>query len=240
MEWVQKIGEVTGQNLMMSLERKMSFISYVYTLNENPNNNAILECINGNVHFKRYYWDVLKAARKLHECGIIHGDIKADNVVWDARKQRIKFIDFGMSHKIKDQRKIIQQYKKTLVNNSKMENSLKIKHPEIGKLLYTMATLDLKRFQECPILAEMYTWEPGGSCLLDLFLLQTLGKPFGDFYRDARCVLTDYIRAWNLNKEEMQKIEENMDKEKILKGIETMYTFKLRIQDQICRDYNSL
>lgn len=45
----------------------------------------------------KYFWQMLSAIEHMHSCGIVHRDVKPDNILID-EEANLKIIDFGLGN----------------------------------------------------------------------------------------------------------------------------------------------
>ena len=126
-----RIGRTRSETKLLKKVEKLIPVPKVLELNE-TNKTIILENISGKklskhlekIDFKKVGFQIGKDLAKLHDFGIIHGDLTTSNLI--LKKEKVFFIDFGLgfhSNRIED----------CAVDLHLLKEALNAKHPTISK-----------------------------------------------------------------------------------------------------------
>ncbi len=92
----------------------------IYSVSEN---NIVMEKLENTCKHKKFTKEIGREIAKLHDAGIIHGDLNLINII-TTKDKKIYFIDFGLgflSNKIEDKATDLLVFKKTLLACKKTE-----------------------------------------------------------------------------------------------------------------------
>jgi len=93
------------------------------------NGKMLSKCLDKSLDYPKICRQIGKDLAKLHNAGIIHGDLTTSNIVLEKKSDKIFFIDFGLgfhSDKIEDR----------AVDLHLIKGALKAKHPKISKIAF--------------------------------------------------------------------------------------------------------
>jgi len=52
----------------------------------------------GEKECKKYMWQLLSAVEHIHKCGVLHRDLKLENLMLTTQDASLRVIDFGLAH----------------------------------------------------------------------------------------------------------------------------------------------
>lgn len=203
-----------------------------YCLHLKPENDGFSSIIYNHMESNRsVFIPLFKALKKIHDCGIIHRDIKDDNFAIDIGKGIVKIIDFGLAIKKEDFQKELNNTT-TNLQNSKFAKDF----PELFKMIQDSVTTLPTGYENCPMMMELYRVQDG-YWVYSLFRTNLLFSELGD---DLLFDMNTIIIWYNMHYSGSDNGVDESLKKKIEEGFPIIADIRECVFKTICKYYDEV